>query len=311
VCAIHPKHKDFEVHMNKSDMPTESQSEEWPRVIRTAFEPGHFYSPVVDPKDLLPHQSRLWPANPNVLGIDFNDVQHEHLLRDVFPKYLSDYDYPERLEDADDLDRFYTQNSQFSWLDSRTLFVMLRHLRPRRLIEVGSGYSTLLMRDVNQRFLNQELHIACIEPFPRPFLRNAQGGIELVESKVQDIPLSFFEQLRAGDVLFIDSSHVAKTGSDVNFLYFEVLPRLPSGVFVHIHDIFLPHDYKKEWVLHDNRSWNEQYVLRALLMFSARFKIEFGCSYANYRYPELVQSVLSLPGGKTFGGGSLWISVNQ
>src|SRR3954470_18570440 len=94
-----------------------AEAVEAPRVIRTAHEHGHFYSPVVDPEELLPHLARLWPQNPSVLGIDFNDAEHERILRDVFPKYLPDYDYPEHLEETDELDRFYTQNSQFSWLD--------------------------------------------------------------------------------------------------------------------------------------------------------------------------------------------------
>jgi hypothetical protein len=108
-------------------------------------------------------------------------------------------------------------------------------------------------------------------------------------------------------VLFIDSSHVAKTGSDVNFLYFEVLPRLARGVRIHIHDILLPVDYPPEWVLRENRSWNEQYVLRALLMFSTGFRVMFGCNYAFRRFPGLVASALGRPDRPGFGGGSLWI----
>ncbi|MEO8801981.1 MAG: hypothetical protein ABI304_11880, partial [Rudaea sp.] len=116
-----------------------------------------------------------------------------------------------------------------------------------------------------------------------------------------------FTALESGDVLFIDSSHVAKTGSDVNYLYFEVLPRLAPGVRVHIHDIFLPHDYPREWVLDENRSWNEQYLLRALLMHSKGFRVIFGCSYAFWRFPELVRTALAHPNGHAFAGGSFWI----
>jgi predicted O-methyltransferase YrrM len=283
---------------------------EAPRIVRTSHENGHFYSPVVDPEELLAQQDRLWPLRPNVAGIDFNDAEHEHFLRDIFPRLLGEYDYPERLPDDDELVAFFTQNSQFSWLDSRALFVMLRHLRPRRMLEIGSGYSTLLSADVNRRFLGAGMEITCVEPFPRKFLKNAAIGIgRLIEDKVQNVPIEVFEQLQAGDVLFVDSSHVAKTGSDVNFIYFDVLPRLKPGVVVHIHDVFLPHEYLKDWVLVENRSWNEQYVLRALLMFSTKFRVKFGCSYAFYRFPELVKSALALPQGHAFGGGSLWIET--
>ena len=105
----------------------------------------------------------------------------------------------------------------------------------------------------------------------------------------------------------IESSHVAKTGSDVNHLYFEVLPRLVPGVRIHIHDIYLPHDYPKQWAIHDNRSWNEQYLVRALLMYSTAFRVTFGCNYALSCHPEHVRRALNHRKGHVFGGGSLWI----
>ena len=137
------------------------------------------------------------------------------------------------------------------------------------MIEVGSGYSTLLMADVNTRFLGGSANIRCIEPYPLPFLDPLpQGVAELIVSPVQDVPLKTFDRLEAGDVLFIDSSHVSKTGSDVNHLVFEVVPRLARGVHVHFHDVFLPFDYPRDWVLKLGLYWNEQYPLRALLRLS-------------------------------------------
>jgi hypothetical protein len=121
------------------------------------------------------------------------------------------------------------------------------------------------------------------------------------------VPLALFESLQAGDVLFIDSSHVAKTGSDVNYLFFEVLPRLAPGVIIHVHDIPLPLEYPQHWAISENRSWNEQYLLRALLMYSYAFKPIFGCSYAQLRFPDDVRAALALPSGRGYGGGSLWI----
>jgi hypothetical protein len=274
--------------------------------IKSAHPNGHFYSPVVDPASLDP--DRLWPANPSVVGIDFNDASHEGILREVFPCFMTEYDYPERLAETSQLTAFFTQNTQYSWLDSRAMFVLLRQWQPRRMIEVGSGFSTLLAADVNRRFLDSRMDITCIEPFPRQFLHNGVPGVaRLIERKVQDVPLEEFAALEAGDILFIDSSHVAKTGSDVNFLYFEVLPRLARGVRVHIHDIFLPHDYLRNWVIDENRSWNEQYLLRALLMYSSAFRVVFGCSYAFWRFPELVRAALAHPLGHAFAGGSFWI----
>lgn len=278
------------------------------KIIKTAHEPGHFYSPVVDPDELIGQAARLWPDCPKIIGIDFNDAEQEYLLREVFPQHMPSYDYPERLEESDNLTSFYTQNSQFSWLDSRALFVLLREWKPKRFIEIGSGFSTLLAADVGRRFLNAELEITCVEPYPRGFLRRGIPGVKrLIEKKVQEVPLSVFDELEAGDVLFVDSSHVAKTGSDVNYIYFEILPRLAKGVLIHIHDIFFPHDYPKDWVLTENRSWNEEYLVRALLMYSTAFRVRFGCSYAFWRFPQLVKEALALPSGHAFGGGSLWV----
>lgn len=276
----------------------------------TAHPNGHFYSPVVDTAELAGREASLWPDSPRIMGVDFNDASHEDILRRAFPRFMPDYDYPEVLDESPQLTAFFTRNSQFSWLDARAYFVLLRHWRPRRVIEIGSGFSTLLAADVNRRFLDGQLDLTCIEPYPRDFLLHGVPGVSrLLQAKVQDVDPAEFAVLEAGDVLFVDSSHVAKTGSDVNFIYFEVLPRLADGVLVHIHDIHLPHEYSKDWVLTENRSWNEQYLVRALLMDSRRYVVEFGCNYAFHRFPQLVREALRSERG--YGGGSLWLRVRE
>ena len=269
---------------------------------------GHFYSPLVDAAEAAAARERIWPARPDIAGIDFDDASHREILERAFPAYIGGYDYAERGEANAQLARFFTRNDQFSWLDARALFVMLRHLRPRRVVEVGAGHTSLLMADVNQRFFDGAIDITCVEPHPPAFLQKAVRGIgRVVPKKVQEVPLDLFATLEARDILFIDSSHVAKAGSDVNHLYFEVLPRLRPGVVIHVHDIFLPHDYPQVWVIGERRNWNEQYLLRALLMYSTAFRVIFGSSYAFWRFPELVKSALALPSGKAFGGGSFWM----
>lgn len=284
-------------------------AEQLPYRIPVAYPDGHFYSPVVNTPDIHGRQAAIWPAQPDNLGIAFNDDGQQRLLREVFPKHFACYDYRDQLEEGEAEDRYYTLNTQFGWLDSRVYFALLRHFRPRQVLEVGAGYSTLLATDVNRRFLGNSASVACIEPYPRPFLRTLDGLTELIEERVEKVPLQRFESLQSGDLLFIDSSHVAKTGSDVNHLYFEVLPRLRSGVLVHVHDIFFPHDYPPDWVLTENRSWNEQYLLRALLMDSMRYQVLFGCNYAHHHWPELVRTALNLPDGRHFGGSSFWMQV--
>ena len=275
------------------------------RGAATAFPAGHFYSPVVDPATIV--QARVWPHRPDVRGIDFNDASHVQILSEIFPRFMRDYDYPPALPVTPGLASFFGNNPHFSMLDAPALFVLLRAWKPRRIVEVGSGFSTLLMADVNRRFLGREVSIRCIDPYPPAFLRQGLDGIDRrIERRVQELPLEHFADLQAGDLLFIDSSHVAKTDSDVNFLFFDVLPRLAPGVLVHLHDVFLPHDYPPDWVLGENRSWNEQYLLRALLMMSSGFEVLFGCSYAFWRYPELVIAALANPDGAGYGGGSFW-----
>jgi hypothetical protein len=273
--------------------------------IRKAFVDGHFYSPVPSLPELRQYESQIWPASPEIAGINFNDEEHRRWLTDAMPRHLPEFDYPDSPPSDGTSHSYYTTNPAFAWLDSRMLFSVLRELRPRRLIEVGSGYSSLLAADVNTRFLNGALELTCIEPYPMDFLVDGVTGISrLIQQKVQDVPLETFDALESGDILFIDSSHVAKTGSDVNYLYLQVLPRLKAGVVVHIHDIFFPHDYPKHWVMELGYNWNEQYVVQAMLMFSSGFEVMFCCSYAMARFPELVGQAV---GGPPFGGGSLWI----
>ena len=281
-----------------------------PLGTRTLFPAGHFYSPVVDPGELRAAESRLWPDQPTSVGIDFNDAYHRRVLEEFFPAYYGDFAYPLKA-DGNPLG-FYVDNDQFSWLDCRALFVLLRAWRPGRFVEVGSGFSTLLVADVNHRFLNGSMKLTCVEPYPRPFLRSPELSIErLFAQKVQDVDASVFSDLEEGDVLFVDSSHVAKTGSDVNHLCFEVLPRLRQGVRIHFHDVFLPADYPKPWVLEQNRSWNEQYVVRALLMYSTHFRVLFGSSYAFHAHAEALRAALRDPADGYYGGGSLWLEKSQ
>ncbi len=273
------------------------------------FPDGHFHSPIVDITDLTARRGTIWPRVPHeILGIDWRDTSHQRVLGEFFPRWFGEWDYPETLDEAPSPGSFYTRNGQFSWLDARCLFVLLRQYRPRRLIEVGSGYSSLLIADVNRRFLGGATEFTCIEPRPKPFLRRGVEGItRVVEERVERLGTSLFTALEPGDILFIDSSHVAKTGSDVNFLVFDVLPRLRAGVLIHFHDVFLPFEYPQDWVLKRGRSWNEQYVVRALLMHSTAFRVVFACHYAQYRFTDLLRAALAHPRGMTYGGGSFWI----
>ena len=270
------------------------------------FATGHFYSPVVDPSTL--DHAHIWNNRSDLPGIDLRLQNHIDVLTKVFPRWIADYDYPDA-GNPDTPAGFFNHNDQFSWLDARLLYVLMRELRPKRMLEIGSGFSTLLAADVVQRFV-PECKLRCIEPYPRDFLVAGIAGVkEVIQQRAQAVEPSVFEALQAGDILFIDSSHVCKTGSDVNYLFFEILPRMKPGTYIHVHDIFLPDDYPKQWVIHDNRSWNEQYLLRALLMYSNRFEVYFGAAYAAAHLGSYVVQALTRPDGYGMGGGSFWIRV--
>lgn len=267
---------------------------------------GHFYSPIGHPADLAARRAELWPREPRVTGIDFDRDGQRRLLRDVFPALLREFDYP--AHDADP-HRFHTGNSQFPLADARALFALLRHWRPARLVEVGSGYSTLLATDVNRRFLDGRMRIECIEPHPRDFLRSLPGLAALRIERVQDTPDAVFDALQAGDVLFVDSSHVVKTGSDVAWLLTHVLPRLRSGVRIHFHDVWLPDDYPPHWVIDLNRSWNEQYALQAILANGNRYRVLYGTQYALTRLAGDAKAAFPGAAGRGYAGGMFWIEV--
>lgn len=268
---------------------------------------GHFYSPVGDIDALASERARLWPADADCPGIDFEHDAQSHLLRDVFPALLADFDYPTHAPDT--TPTYSSRNPQFSEPDARALFALLRHWRPRRMVEIGSGYSTLLAADVNRRFLDGTMHFIAIEPYPREFLHGLDGLHALRVERVQDTPASLFAELARGDVLFIDSSHVLKTGSDLVHLLTRVLPELASGVRIHVHDVFLPDDYPAAWVIDENRSWNEQYALQAMLANNPRYRVLYGTQYALTRLADEASAAFGAFAGRPHGGGSFWIEV--
>src|SRR5678815_1261886 len=160
---------------------------------------------------------------------------------------------------------------------------MPRHFRSRLDVEVGSAYSSLVMGEAGAR--SDACPLICVEPFPSDFLSKGFSGLKsLVTKRVQEIDLDFFSQLQSGDVLFIDSSHTVKIGGDVNYLFLEVLPRLKPGVIVHVHDIFFPFDYRRDWVMDEFRFWTEQYLLQAFLTFNSEFEVLMANSYLSHYY---------------------------
>lgn len=268
----------------------------------------HYYSPIADTRKLArePARSRVWPEQvPDTPGIDWQGNRQVALVRDHFGRQ-DDFLIPDG-PTGDPL-AYHAGNEMFSRLDAWMLQAMLRHYRPRRMIEVGCGWSSLMTARVNREQLGGALDFTCIEPYPPDFLGEGIDGISrLVVSPVEDVALETFLELRAGDFLFIDSSHTVKTGGDVVFLLQEVLPRLADGVIIHIHDIFIPWDYPQEWVL-VGRAWNEQYAVRAFLSFNSGFEILLSVAWLSQFHREVLTAALpEYPARYSDGGGSLWI----
>jgi hypothetical protein len=269
---------------------------------------GHFYSPVPDTRELSTPagRSRVWPDVPRETpGIDWRDEAQLALLAELGAQEL----LPFAPGPTGDPTEYHEANPNFSPLDAWTLQAMLRHLRPARVVEVGCGWSSLVLARVNRECLGGAADVTCVEPYPPDFLAGGAvpGLTRLLPTPVQDVPLARFEQLGAGDVLFIDTSHVAKTGGDVQFLYHEVVPRLREGVAIHIHDIFLPRDYPPDWVL-GGRAWNEQYLVQSFLAFNAAFEVLLGVAWLCHHHRDAL--LAAVHGGERTvhgGGGSLWL----
>lgn len=183
---------------------------------------------------------------------------------------------------------------------------MIRHFQPKRIIEIGSGHTSALMLDTNERFMNQQTELTFIEPYPKrlhSLLKETdRTNCIILETPVQDVPASYFEQLQENDFLFIDSSHVSKIGSDVNHIFFDVLPVIKTGVIVHFHDVFWPFEYPLAWIK-QGRAWNEAYLLRAFLQYNECFEIILFNQYLCSCFPEFYQQRT----GSTQTGGSIWI----
>jgi Methyltransferase domain len=268
----------------------------------------HYYSPIANNRVLSqePNRSRVWPSKPPpTLGINWRANQQVALVRDKFARQ-SDFEIPDG--PTGESHEYHAASEMFSRLDAWILQATLRYLRPKRIIEVGCGWSSLVTARVNREFFGNSIDVTCIEPYPPDFLADGVEGISrLITLPVEQMPVDTFLDLGPKDVLFIDSSHTVKTGCDVVFLIQEVLPRLADGVMVHIHDIFLPWDYPEEWVMM-GRSWNEQYLIRAFLAFNSNFEIMLGVGWMSYFQPDVLAMALpGYPERYPDGGGSLWI----
>ena len=295
-------------------------------------ENGHFYSVIPNIDNTYVHE-----AGKKYNAIDYNYESHEQIIK-TLPKELKDFDTyfglpvvsPKTYEEfsdmistlhSKDIDNYYLLNGAFEWMDARMLFYFIKTLKPKNIIEIGCGNSTRLMVQTKKIF-NLDIKITCIEPYPQEVLKrfDSNGEIKLIISPLQKVDTSLFDSLSENDILFIDSSHVGKIGSDVLYYLNNIFPRLAKGVRIHIHDIFLPYEYPEDWI-RNGRFWNEQYLLYTFLQYNSKFKVIFGNSYTQENFKEALSTLQKdsyenkcLKGRDNdsypYTGGSMWLVVN-
>jgi hypothetical protein len=265
--------------------------------------PGHFYSPV-----FLPTDSYKSNAAPNSTEIEMNDSMQIELLNEIVSVGET---FP---IEATSSDLFYSKNDQYGDGDAFCYSAIIKHLQPSHVIEIGSGFSTGVLLDTLRRG-NLAAKVTAIDPFPQRLeellhkkysLVPANVSLSIIPRPVQEVETSIYSTLKKNDILFIDSSHVSKTGSDVNFELFDIFPLLNTGVWVHIHDIFWPFEYPTEWI-RQGRSWNENYVVRAYLTGNRNIKIKFFQQYLFSEKSKEWQSIASK--GIVNPGGGLWLEI--
>lgn len=249
--------------------------------IGITVSPNHYYWPVPDFREL---EARKWPAEEEPVGLDLAFDRQLEFLRTVVPQYKAEWE--------SDSSPFFSVNYSYSngffeTVDAEIAYCLVRHYKPRRIVEVGGGYSSRVMAaalDMNLKLDRVRGDLVTIDPHPDRFPKKALSDrVHLITQTIQNVDMDIFLSLQSGDFLFLDSSHIVGIGSDVVREYLEIVPRVAGGVLIHAHDIFIPGDYPREAVLHNLAFWSEQYLLQALLMFNHHFEVLWGSSYMQSR----------------------------
>jgi predicted O-methyltransferase YrrM len=252
---------------------------------------NYFYEPVPDTRAL---PDSLWSNGREMAGVRLPSMEEQEEFLECVVRFRSEYEnFPTSL----------LHNRFLCPTDMALYYGVVRAHRPNRIVEIGAGISTILSCTAVEK--NGCGSVTAIDPYPAKIVPKEAV---VIPSPVQDVPLSKFAELQNGDILFIDSSHVAKIGSDVLHEILEILPRLNLGVLIHFHDILLPAHYPRHWVLNEKIFWNEQYILQAFLAFNDRFQILFASNFTHRRHPEVLERYFSgYNKNDAVGPGSFWI----
>jgi hypothetical protein len=255
---------------------------------------NHFYSPVPDTREL---KDDLWSSPSELIGIKLNEKKQLELLSNFTSNFKAEYKCFPRNKSSTPHE-YYIRNNSFESVDGEVLYCMIRHFKPSKVFEVGSGFSTRLIAQAILKNKEEDNDYSCFlrvfDPYPSKVIKQGFPGLSKLEVKqVQCFPPTEFEKLGANDILFIDSSHVLKIGSDVHYEYLKVLPRLRKGVIVHLHDIKLPAEYDRDWILKGHIFWNEQYLLQAFLTFNNNYQILWAGKYMSIKHSDKLKKAFS------------------
>lgn len=259
------------------------------------------YSPVPDVWNL---SEDVWSARASMIGVELDLDGQLALLEGPLLPFVRAFD------DEPGGDGFRLDNGLYGSGAAEVLYAMVRHFRPRRILELGSGYSSLVIARAVARNRDEGYsarHLVC-DPYPSPLLDGRRGELEVEPIAAEQLPPHRFEELAAGDVLFVDTSHTVKPGGDVNRIVLEGLPRLRPGVLVHFHDIFLPYEYPPTLARDGGLFWQEQYLLHAFLAFNPAFEVLLAmAALRRERETELLAAIPSLAAGRSLLPSAFWL----
>jgi hypothetical protein len=277
------------------------------------FDIDHYYSPIPNLTDLIENRLTIFDKQIDLKEVNLNDTVQLELLNEI-TKYCKQLPYDlnhDCIKQAYPNAVYNPKSAWYRYSDVVFLFGILNIYKPSKIIEIGCGYSSAVIVDSRDLFLKNNAELIFVEPYPERLLQQLENheikNFQILKKKVQSTNINLYKNLNANDVLFIDSSHVSKTGSDLNFILFEILPVLKPGVIIHFHDIFYPFELPEKWVIEKKWYWNENYLLRAFLSNNSKYEIISFNSYLQYKYPEKFVNEMAICFRDQENTGSLWI----
>ena len=269
--------------------------------------PCNFYSSTPSISETYSSYEYNESEPPYLHSVLFDQEKLRAELIKLIP-YAVDFN-PAEVDDHETCTSYFWKNGQFTCSDAMAYYAYVRQIRPKTIVEIGSGFSSLIALEALGKNGTGRLH--CIEPFPRPFITSLsnEGALQLETIRAQDLTVEMLNStLQDGDILFIDSTHTVKTGSDCVHIYLRLLPKITRKIFVHVHDVFLPFGLPQKWLIDHQIYWTEQYLLLALLIDNPRTKLLFGNAYHKHFNDDLLTKLMQ--GRSESGGASFWFEFD-